>query len=1187
MSWKKIVPARRSPPTLSLWLALTLFICISKILRIFAPVYSVLMQGRIIDNLDRFIRKYYKSRLIRGGLFAAALALVLFLVIVLLEHFGYFSTGVRKCLFWGYWIALLVIVGGYVVVPLLRMRGLGKVISYEEAARIVGDHFPEIKDKLLNLLQLNEEVSALTSRPKDEEEEPADVSLLLAAVEQKTQQLSPIPFANAVDLRVNRKYVKYAAVPLAVLIVLLLAVPRVITEPSKRLVHNTTVYERPAPFAFKVLNERLETAQQDDFLLQVEVAGEAVPNEAFINVEGRVYRMQQVDKTHYNYQFRTLQRTMGFRLEGAGVVSKDYELRVYPKPNVVAFQAKLVYPAYTGKPNELITNVGDLSVPCGTLITWQFQTKDVDSLYFLVGASPLPYCPDRSGRLSIEKRAMESFDYGFFAVNRYTKQVDTLKYSISVLADVAPMIMAMEMRDSLAPNHIYFRGRVKDDYGFTKLEFKLVKTNEKDTSLNQTIINSIGITQESSQEFYYTFNLNELTINPGDRIRYYFEVWDNDGIQGPKSAVSQNFEIDIPTNEELAQMLDHNYDQIEERTEQNIGELKQLQKDIDEMMRKMIEKNELNWQDKKQLESLMKEYEQVKEELKKTQEQMRQNNQLEEQYRDQSEKIMEKQQELDKLIEQVMNDEMKELMQQIQQLMEEQDKKKVQQQLENLKMKTEDVERQLDQNIELMKRLEMEKKVEEAVKRADELAQKQKELSQNTEEAKGKDKEELMRKQEQLNKEFQQLKQDIDQIQNDYKKIDENIEFKVDKQLEQKIEQEQQGAKESLQKGKHKEASKQQKEAAEDMEKLGEQLAEAQQDLEQSELAEDAEMVRQLLKNIVNLSFQQESLIGTLNSIFIQDPKYQQIIKSQNVVKEDFRNVRDSLQAMARRQVNIAADVNKELSTVNLNVSKSLASLLQYNQTFYGNMKNTAAAKNMQYSMTSLNNLALILAKSLDDMQNQMRQNEQKKKNGSCKNPGMKMKSGQCSNPGRGKPSAKSMKQMQQELNKQLEALKKQMDKQGQKPGQRTRAGQQGSMSEEFAKAAAQQELIRRMMQQYGQELKQQNAGNSKLAKEIDEMMRQMEQTETELVNKTITQQTIKRQQQIMTRLLEHERAEMEREKEERRESKEALEQYQPTPADMERFQKMQENNMELFRTVPPTLSPFYKNKVNEYFYKF
>ena len=99
--------------------------------------------------------------------------------------------------------------------------------------------------------------------------------------------------------------------------------------------------------------------------------------------------------------------------------------------------------------------------------------------------------------------------------------------------------------------------------------------------------------------------------------------------------------------------------------------------------------------------------------------------------------------------------------------------------------------------------------------------------------------------------------------------------------------------------------------------------------------------------------------------------------------------------------------------------------------------------------------------------------------------------------------------------------------------------------------------------------------------------MRQMEQTETDLVNKTITKQTIQRQQQIMTRLLQHEKAEMQREKENRRESTEGKDIYQPSRGDIEKFNKIQDKYMEIFRTTPPSLNNYYKNKVNDYFFKF
>lgn len=1137
----------------------------------------IVPQNAIIENLDRFIRKYYKSRLIKGALYAVGALLVLFLLMVVLEHFGYFGTAIRTILFWLYILLTVVILSVYVVSPLLKMHKLGKRISYDEAAQIVGDHFPEIKDKLLNLLQLS----------RQQEDSPqADDSLLLAAIDQKTQQLSPIPFVNAVDLKLNRRYIKYAAIPLAAIALIALVSPSFISEPSKRIIDHNTAYERPAPFAFGIENRKLEASQQDDYLLKVKIIGDAVPNEAFIDIDGHLYKMQPTDKSHYTYLFKNIQRTTDFHFSATGVESKPYTLTVFPRPSVINFQAALSYPSYTGKQNEVLSNVGDLNVPCGTLVAWQFQTKDVDSLYFLIDGRQKAYRPNENGRLTVNVRAGESFEYGFFVANSKVPNTDTLRYAVTTISDMVPMIAAIEMRDSLTPNRVFFRGRIKDDYGFSKLEFHLERSNASDTSIKQVLKTPIAVGKETSQEFDFSTHLGELGINPGDRIKYYFIVWDNDAIHGPKSATSQTFEIDIPTEKELDNILDKNLSDIENKANTSMSELKKLQKEIDEMMRKLVDKKDLNYQDKKQLQDLMKKHNEVKDMLQKMQQQINENNRLEENYRQQDEKIVEKQKELNELFDKVMNEEMKELMKQLDELMKDADKKKVQEQLENLKLKNEDIEKQLDQNIELMKRLEMEKRVDETSQRIDKLAEKQKELSSKTEQSKDKDKEALMQQQQQLNKEFQDLKKEIDQIKKDYKEIDPSLDLKTDKELEKRIENEQNQAQKELQKGKQKEASKQQKQAADDLEKMSQDLQNAQMEMEQQDLAEDSEMIRRLLKNVVRLSFNQESLINQLHKVSIQDPQYQQIIADQNKLKSDFRNVEDSLRALARRQVAVAGSINKELSSVNSNLQKSLSSLLQYNQSIYGNWKNTASTKTMQYAMTSFNNLALIMAESLDQMQNQMRQNQQKKKGS---NNQMKMKSNQqCSNPGQSKPSAKSMKQMQEELNKQLEVLKKQLDKQGKPQQGRPQLDKQGQqLSKEFAEAAARQEMIRRMLQQYGQEMKEQSAGNSKLAKEIDQMKRQMEQTETDLVNKTITQQTIRRQQQILSRLLEHEKAEMQREKEDRRQSTEGQDQYQPSPSDMERYKQLQQKNMELFRSVPPTLSPYYKNKVNEYFYKF
>ena len=333
----------------------------------------------ILQALDAFIRKYYKNLLIRGVLYAVGIVVTLFLAAVLLEHFGWLSPVGRGLLFWMGLAAVVAVVAWLVVRPLLKMMGRGKRLSHADAARIIGKHFPEVSDKLLNLLQLMEDNSGASGSSGIFGTSRND--LLLAAIQQKTAQLRPVPFLSAIDLKGNKKYLKYALPPLAVLLVLLLVAPRTVTEPSRRIVNYGVVYEKPAPFTFVVLNESLTVQQGADVTLEVTTEGEARPAEVFICLGDRRYRMK-AEGDRFLYQWAKVNRTETFHLEGGGVTSQDYTLTVLPNPTVLSFRMLLSYPAYTGRPSETVLNLGDAAVPEGTTVRWLFQTQDADTLYF-------------------------------------------------------------------------------------------------------------------------------------------------------------------------------------------------------------------------------------------------------------------------------------------------------------------------------------------------------------------------------------------------------------------------------------------------------------------------------------------------------------------------------------------------------------------------------------------------------------------------------------------------------------------------------------------------------------------------------------------------------------------------------------------------------------------------------------
>jgi hypothetical protein len=238
-----------------------------------------------------------------------------------------------------------------------------------------------------------------------------------------------------------------------------------------------------------------------------------------------------------------------------------------------------------------------------------------------------------------------------------------------------------------------------------------------------------------------------------------------------------------------------------------------------------------------------------------------------------------------------------------------------------------------------------------------------------------------------------------------------------------------------------------------------------------------------------------------------------------------------------------------------------------------------------QNAMTSINNLALMLNESLEKMQKDAQMKGK---------PSDKPGSGTCKKPGSGKgqkPGMANMRKMQEQLNKQIEQMKKMLEegkqaggkKPGDKPGQQKGGsnpyGNMPGTSESLAKMAAEQEALRRSMQEAMQKLKKEGGQQPG-----GDMLSKMEETETDLVNKRITQETIKRQQEILTKMLESEKAERQQEQDEQRKSNEAKEQNYANPALFLEYQKLKEKETELLKTIPADLTPYYRQKVNEYF---
>lgn len=1109
--------------------------------------------NELVEKIKDFGRKYQLNILYKGALIFIFVSILAFLIYVLLEYFSYFTPTVRKVLFFSYLAVFALLLVFFVLIPLFKYFGLGRQLSREQIAKMVGSYFPEIDDKLLNLLQLQDQL---------EQGDYKSYELLETAIQTKTAQLKPFPFVKAIRFENTTRYLKWAVIPILIFVLIFSIKSEVITEPTKRIVNYSQEYEKPAPYSIELLNKKLTTFQNDDFTIRMKIEGEELPNELYIVYNKKNYKCVKDNNSEFSYTFTNLRQNTEFQLYTDEVNSQTYTIEVLPKPVTIGFSMHLKYPSYLNKNEEVLDNVGTASVPEGTKISWQFYTKNTDSIEFIYQDHEMNLSSENDN-FAAALTVHASFNYSIVNKNKFYTSKDTLNHSISVIKDLYPEIYVESRVDSFFIDRYYFKGNIKDDYGFSNLYFVYSKFDDKGQVIQSNVKVPIQIEKNAViQDFYYSFEAAMFELSPGYSMAYHFEVYDNDGVNGSKMSKTGQFDYKVKTQEEIDKELDRTSTQAKSDMDNLMKESSQIMKDIEKMNRQLKETNNPSWQDKKKMEELLNKFNELKNQLQEMKKQQSMNNQLENQYKNYSEDILKKQQELEQRMDELLSDEMKNMLQQIQQMMENMNKDQMQNSIDKMKMDAKDINQTLDQQLQLYKELEMEKKVNDFLDKTRQLSQDEKNLSIQTQK-KDISKENLQKQQQEIQQRYEELKKDLKEIKELNKELEQPNKLSNTDSLQQALEQDLNDAQQQLDKNNRSKASGSQKSASEKMEELADKLEQDMNESELEEVTEDIAVLRQILDNLVQISFDQEDVMKMTQRLSPRSSNYTNHIAKQNVVKNNMKMIEDSLLALARRQLSVKPFITKEVSKINNYIQSVYAGLDARNP--------KKAAQDQQFALTSMNNLSLMLAESMQEM---------KQKQSECKSKCKKAGNGSCNKPGgKGKSKKTRAKELQQQLNRQMEAMKRSMEQQGKQ--QQGQSGQQ-QWSEQFAKMAAQQEAIRKMMQDYQNQLKSENGvGDASLDKLIEEMQK----TEKELVNRTLSDQTLIRQKDIETRMLESEKADRKQDEEKKRESTEGRDILNANPPKDWNLDKTKQSQQEMLRTVPVNLNYYYKEKVNNYFY--
>ena len=1090
----------------------------------------------LIGKIDAFTRKYYLNRLIQGVLVGAVLWMVFYLLLNGLEYFSWFPPKGRFVLF------LFLLAGsGFVLVyhfliPLVNLIRFRKKMTVEQASVLIGKFFPEIKDKLLNTIQLSNQM-----------DESTDNALLAAAIEQRSARLSPIRFSDAVDLRGNLKYLGLFFGLLLLLILLMVFLPSFAVQPTQRIVNYEQHFEKPLPYQVEIEQDEIETTQGQEVRFNIRVTGERIPDAFYVKSELGQQLMAKASANDVSYTFKNLYNDLTFNVVGGEYTSRPIHITVHPNPTLLSYRCEVRYPAYIHRSNETLEGKTRLIVPQGTNLTFSFITRDTEKVSVTRDS------------LNINLTAKNDiFDYQFVAgqstkfevlvENAWNNTLEPLPFSVDVLPDAYPDIRVESFDENLSTD-VYFSGLVTDDYGFTRLTFNC-KVKEP---IEKNIVKAVPLDlKQTRTSFFYQFNMDSLGIMSGQNMEVYFEVWDNDGFHGPKSKRSETFTYYKPSEAALDSIANQSSEDIMERLSEKSQEANKLQDEIEKMLQDLIQKKDLDWSDKEKMKDLLEKQQKIQDEWNKLQDEQEKLEDFMKEHDLGNEDLIKKQEQINKLFDEVIPEELQKLMEQIDKLLEEMPREQMQQTMQDIKKNNQKMQELLDRNLALLEQLKMEKDLTDLANKLDKLGE---ELQKQEPDNQNKAGEESDQKSaEEAKEEFDKMMDELDQLLDKNKDLQQPFNMEKDEEMEENINQDLDDAMQNEQSGEQQQSQKKKQDAGQKMQQMSQNMKSMMQMEGMQQMAEDAHLMRILLENVVHASHQQEDLMTEIGSLRTDDPSLAQKIVHQKEIADNFNMVRDSLRSMAMRQPAVQNFVFDEMHTIENQTSNAMK--------YLNDLKLSQAARHQQTAMMSMNNLALMLAESLESMENSM---ESMGMPMACPNP----------KPGQGQQSMQKMQQLQQQLSEQLKQMQQQMEKSGEQ--------QQNSMSEEFARMAAEQEMLRQGMQQMLNDMKE----NGQIGDDgLNEIIKDMEKLEEELVNKKINRQMIERSQRIESRMLESQKAQEKREQEEKRKSNEFKGSHFDRKIDEYLYEQTLKKNQEFLRTNPIEYAPYYKDKINEYYLK-
>jgi hypothetical protein len=989
-----------------------------------------------------------------------------------------------------------------VIKPVIKKKPLTEIaIGLEK-------RYGKLQSRLIAALQLYDKIKA--------NRENYSIDLIEKTIDDAGQEIKDLDFSVIVEKNTKPLY----RMALGLLLVILAGAISTQAFRDTFILYTRpfTNVAKPSRLILTVIPQSNQAIKNEDISLTIKVSGGKIKKPEFnykfedggwvTAPEEEIVRDSANADSVFGYTFKKIKRGVEFYAQAKTTKSSIGKITVIDPPRLISAKASLNFPKYTALPQqELPENDCSVTAIRGTNVSLSaIVSKPAATAFMIFADSTRKPMQIDERKISGQFIVRENSSYHIEVTDSTgLKNPGPIEYSITPLDDYPPRVLLtfpavdIDLDESMK---IPLRAELYDDYGFSKLNLIYWVLSEGKESPKGPIILKDNFGQTTEGTIEYIWNVENLMLLPGDLVYYYLELFDNDNITGPKSGVSKTYTARLPSLDEIMADITGSQKDVFQEAEAAAAQQKELKKELENISREMMKTSEIDWQKKQEIQQAMARQKEIAEKIQDVAQKMQENINKLEKNQLATQEMLDKMQEIQQLMEKVATPEMKEAMRKLEEAMRNMDPEKLREAMKNFKLDIEKMNENLDRTLALLKKFELEQKLDAMAKMAEKLAEQQQEINdridktQNQQDLQDLQKAQLNQKKgieniQQLFQEAKQLNQDLKMLsQQDMQEAEQQLNSQqIPQQMDNLIQNMKNGNKSSCKQG-----GKKVKQELSDLADMLSNLLKKAQKQQQDMITRN---LQKIIQDIMLLSQSQENLADS-TGITLNTPMAQMEMASR---QKDLENA-------TKRVANRVSDMTKETLFIGMGIMDKLGQALQSMDSALVNFDRRAyarAPKSQLEAMTALNQAAMMLSKSMDQAK-------------AC-------------------PSGTGMQQYMQQLS-ELGQMQQNLNAQAQQMmpfamGQAMSLMQQ----QQLERMAAQQEAIRQQLKEL---LEQSGSGTEGVLGRLDELGKEMQKVADELKRHNLDKSTIERQERILSRLLDAQKSVNRRDYTQKREARTA-----------------------------------------------